>query len=67
MLLRCAHTILYHLMMFIFLIWLHLYSGSAYAVIAQIGFGKFMFLCAFHMINERVSTILQKRILQLFS
>jgi len=67
MLVRCARTILYHLMMFIFLIWLHLYSGSAYAVIAQIGFGKFMLLCAFYTINERVSAILQKCVLQLFS
>lgn len=58
MLVRCAHTILYHLMMFIFLIWLHLYSGSAYAVIAQIGFGKFMPLCVFYTINERVSVVL---------
>lgn len=49
--------------MFIFLIWLHLYSGSAYVVMAQIGFGKFMLLCAFYTINERVFAILQKRVL----
>ena len=63
MLVRCARTILYRLIMFISLIQLHLYSGSAYVVMAQFGFGKFTLLFAFYTINERVSAILQKRIL----
>lgn len=35
-----------------------MYSGSAYMVMAQIGFGKSMLLCAFYTIKERVSAVL---------
>ena len=35
-----------------------MYSGSAYMVMAQIGFSKFILLCAFYTIMERVSVVL---------